>query len=104
MADRCPNDLKRLYREGRVLPFVGAGASMAAQWSQDGETVNGPSWREMVAEACRQLDYEDPELLRMRGSDLQILEYFAIKYWLCAKCLMAVSRADSLELAGAQAQ
>ena len=79
MADRCPNDLKRLYREGRVLPFVGAGASMAAQWSQDGETVNGPSWREMVAEACRQLDYEDPELLRMRGSDLQILEYFAIK-------------------------
>jgi hypothetical protein len=33
----------------------------------------------MVDEACRQLGYEDPELLRYRGNDLQILEYFLQK-------------------------
>lgn len=75
----CPPELKRLYREGRVIPFVGAGASMAVTWELNGTKVTGPSWREMVAEACHQLSYEDAELLRMRGSDLQILEYFAIK-------------------------
>ena len=79
MPATCPAELKRLYREGRVVPFVGAGASMAVNWMFDGDRVTGPSWREMVAEACHQLGYEDAELLRMRGSDLQILEYFAIK-------------------------
>jgi len=52
---------------------------MALSWNLPGGPVTGPSWREMVAEACHQLGYEDAELLRMRGSDLQILEYFAIK-------------------------
>ena len=79
MPDACPPELKRLYRDGRVLPFVGAGASMSVSWMLHGKKVTGPSWREMVAEACHQLGYEDAELLRMRGSDLQILEYFAIK-------------------------
>ncbi len=52
---------------------------MAVRWKVDGLDVTGPSWRDMVAEACRILGYEDAELLRMRGSDLQILEYFAIR-------------------------
>jgi hypothetical protein len=33
----------------------------------------------MVNEACRQLGYTDPELLRYRGTDLQILEFFEQK-------------------------
>ncbi|EJT06507.1 SIR2 family protein [Rhizobium sp. CCGE 510] len=76
-----PSELKRLYRQGRVVPFVGAGASMSLQWRQPGGTdlVQGPSWSEMVNEACRQMGYTDPELLRYRGTDLQILEFFGQK-------------------------
>jgi SIR2-like domain len=49
------------------------------KWSgQDGET-NGPSWSQMVDQAATILGYREPELLRMRGTDLQILEYFRIK-------------------------
>lgn len=80
MTHACPPELKRLYRDGRVLPFVGAGVSMALSWENaKGETVTGPSWNEMVSEAARILGYDEPELLRMRGTDLQILEYFRIK-------------------------
>jgi hypothetical protein len=75
----CPPDLKALYRQGRVMPFVGAGASMSVSWSVGADTLRGPSWREMVDEACRQLGYDDPDLLRFRGTDLQILEYFEEK-------------------------
>jgi NAD-dependent SIR2 family protein deacetylase len=80
MSHTCPPELKRLYRQGRVLPFVGAGVSMSVSWlNADGKKVRGPSWGEMVNEAARILGYADPELLRMRGTDLQILEYFRIK-------------------------
>ena len=72
----CPIDLKRLYRERRVIPFVGAGASMSVTW--EGGKRRGPSWGEMVNEAARLLG-ADPDLLRVRGTDLQVLEYFAIK-------------------------
>lgn len=72
----CPVDLKRLYRERRVIPFIGAGASMSVAW--DGGRRRGPSWSEMVNQAAALLD-ADPDLLRMRGTDLQILEYFEIK-------------------------
>lgn len=78
MPELCPAELKKLYREGRVLPFIGAGASMAVEWDTPGGKVRGPSWRELVDEACKLLGYEDPALLRMRGTDLQILEYFQI--------------------------
>ncbi|MGS1097575.1 SIR2 family protein [Aquamicrobium terrae] len=76
-----PAELRKLYGQGRVIPFVGAGASMSLTWkSHDGyETLRGPSWREMVDQACRLLGYEDPELLRYRGTDLQILEFFEQK-------------------------
>jgi hypothetical protein len=39
----------------------------------------GPSWGEMVDQAIKLLGSNDPQLLRLRGSDLQILEYFKIK-------------------------
>jgi hypothetical protein len=79
MKHTCPAELKRLYGQGRVLPFVGAGATMAVRWSVAGEDRAGPSWSEMVNRAAKILGYDDPELLRMRGTDLQILEYFRIK-------------------------
>ncbi|RWO94088.1 MAG: SIR2 family protein [Mesorhizobium sp.] len=54
---------------------------MSLEWkSPDGLVrCRGPSWNEMVDEACRLLGYEDPELLRYRGTDLQILEFFEQK-------------------------
>jgi SIR2-like domain len=79
MKQGSPPDLKTLYRQGRVMPFVGAGASMSVSWKVGAETLRGPSWGEMVDEACRQLDYDDSDLLRFRGTDLQILEYFEEK-------------------------
>jgi hypothetical protein len=77
-----PLDLKSRYAEGRLLPFIGAGVSMSVNWKspEDGSQRRGISWRELVNEAARMLGYEDPDLLRVRGDDLQILEYFRIKH------------------------
>ena len=52
---------------------------MAVEWKSDGAQHRGPSWRELVDKAAELIGAEDPELLRMRGSDLQILEYMRIK-------------------------
>lgn len=73
----CPADLKRLYHERRVVPFVGAGASMSVSWS--GGNERGPSWDEMINQAVTLLGSNDPSLLRQRGSDLQVLEFFKIR-------------------------
>jgi SIR2-like protein len=78
MMEAGTQELKSLYRSGRVIPFVGAGASMSFKWRLRGADVTGPSWREMVNEACHIMDHHEPDLLRMRGSDLQILEYFGL--------------------------
>ncbi|WP_147162519.1 SIR2 family protein [Pararhodospirillum oryzae] len=51
---------------------------MSFKWQFRGKDVTGPSWREMVNEACTIMNYPEPDLLRMRGSDLQILEYFGL--------------------------
>lgn len=77
-----PADLKSRYSEGRLLPFIGAGVSMSVQWQNpvDGTPRRGISWRELVNQAARMLGYADPDLLRVRGDDLQILEYFKIKH------------------------
>ena len=77
----CPAPLRQAYRESRVLPFVGAGASMSVSWvNPDGSHVKGPSWAELVEQATKLLGFEDPELARVRGTDLQILEYFKRKH------------------------
>ena len=75
----CPPELRRLYHEERVIPFIGAGVSMSVSWTAAGVAVRGPSWEELVSEATRLLGFEDPELARMRGKDMQILEYFKLK-------------------------
>lgn len=80
MTGACPSDLRRLYHDDRVLPFIGAGSSMAVRWSRNGQAAQGPSWNDLVDQACKILGVSEPELLRFRGTDLQILEYFhAIK-------------------------
>lgn len=73
----CPDDLRRLYRDRRIIPFLGAGASRAVAWG-DPKTHHGPTWEEMVDEAARLLGSTNPELLRLRGTDLQILEFLKI--------------------------
>jgi SIR2-like domain len=73
----CPIDLRRLYRDRCVIPFVGAGASMSVSWGRD-QTLRGPAWEDMVNQASSILGSGEPELLRCRGSGLQILEYFKI--------------------------
>lgn len=68
--------LRTLYRQGRLIPFVGAGVSMSVKWNSG--RSSGPSWADLVDEAARRLGFENPELLRARGTDLQILEYFKL--------------------------
>lgn len=80
----CPNELREVYAAGRLIPFVGAGVSMSVSWKAVGSTgpdkiLRGPSWSELVDEAARRLGFSDPELARMRGTDLQILEYYRIR-------------------------
>lgn len=76
---QCPEDLRRLYQEGRVIPFLGAGSSMAVSWEEGGVVKRGPSWGELVDQAAKLVGAIEPALLRMRGSDLQILEYVKSK-------------------------
>lgn len=72
--------LRELYRDGRVLPFIGAGVSMSVSWTDAaGNRQRGASWKEFVDEAARQLGFTNPDLLRVRGEDIQILEYFKRK-------------------------
>jgi hypothetical protein len=71
-----PDELRTIYRSGRLIPFIGAGASMAVSW---GSGKRGPSWSELVDEAAKKIGFDDPNLLRVRGTDLQILEYFRLK-------------------------
>jgi hypothetical protein len=52
---------------------------MSVQWTDNGTLKRGPSWSEMVDQAARLMGFENPDLLRARGTDLQILEYFKIK-------------------------
>jgi len=54
--------------------------SASVEW-RDGERVlRGPSWEEIVNQAAVELGFEVPQLIRARGTDLQILEYFKLKF------------------------
>lgn len=74
-----PYDLQKAYREGCLLPFIGAGISMSVTWKVDGADHHGPSWGQLVDQAIEQLGFSDPALLRCRGTDQQILEYYKRK-------------------------
>ena len=73
-----PRELPQLYASGRILPFVGAGVSRSVHWTFDGKNYQGPSWRELVDQAATDLGFENPDLIRARGTDLQVLEYFKL--------------------------
>lgn len=71
-------DLQQLYKSGRLIPFVGAGVSMSVQWAENETIKSGVSWDELVVKAADILGFSDVALLRARGTDLQILEYFRL--------------------------
>jgi hypothetical protein len=73
-------ELRTLYRDGRLLPFVGAGVSASVEWGEDGHKQRGPSWAELVDRAALELGFQKADLIRARGTDLQILEYFKLKF------------------------
>ena len=62
-----------------MVLFIGAGVSMSVEWRQGNKNRRGPSWKELVDESAHLLGFENPDLLRCRGTDLQILEYFKLK-------------------------
>ena len=73
-----PRELPQLYSSGRILPFIGAGVPRSVEWTEKDENRRGPLWHEMIDEAARQLGFEQPNLIRVRGTDLQVLEYFKL--------------------------
>ena len=73
-------ELRSLYRDGRLLPFVGAGVSASVKWRVGDQERRGPTWDELVGRAAYELGFEDIQLVRARGTDLQILEYFKLQF------------------------
>jgi hypothetical protein len=76
----APLELRTLYRDGRLLPFVGAGVSASVEWDGERQKERGPSWSELVDHAALELGFQKADLIRARGTDLQILEYFKLKF------------------------
>lgn len=74
-----PTELRNTYHQGRLLPFIGAGISMSVKWKVNEKEKRGPSWSELVNYAGQLMGYNDLDLLRVRGTDLQILEYFKLR-------------------------
>jgi hypothetical protein len=74
-----PAELQRTYREGRLVPFIGAGVSMGISWEGPAGLKRGPSWEQLVAAAAKDLGFHSLELARAHGTDLHILEYFRQK-------------------------
>ena len=58
--------LRELRREGRLIPFVGAGLSIP---------LGLPSWSSLLDIIAGQLGY-DPEVYRSNGNPLQLAEYY----------------------------
>ena len=79
MVNVC--ELRRLYRDTRLLPFIGAGVSASVEWpDSQGGTQHGPSWTEVVERAAHEIGFSDVKLARARGTDLQILEYYKLHF------------------------
>ena len=69
--------LQAFYRERRLIIFIGAGVSLSIQPPNAHGTF--PSWEGLVNKAADMLTFSDPDLLRARGTDLQILEYYRLR-------------------------
>lgn len=59
-------DLRELRREGKLIPFVGAGLSIP---------LGLPPWDELLDIIAKQLDYA-PEVFKVSGNNLQLAEYY----------------------------
>jgi tetratricopeptide (TPR) repeat protein len=57
---KIPETLKKRLREGKVVPFVGAGVSMSVREREGGVRLF-PSWREMLEKAALRLEAEGNE-------------------------------------------
>ncbi|MFO0883570.1 MAG: hypothetical protein U0894_05180, partial [Pirellulales bacterium] len=53
---------------------------MSVKWHDGGHETRGPSWSELVEQAAVSLGFENAELARVRGTDLQIMEYFKLQH------------------------
>ena len=51
---------------------------MSVCWDNAGDETRGPSWSELVERAAKILGFAEADLARVRGTDLQILEYFKL--------------------------
>jgi len=60
--------LRDLRRDGRLIPFVGAGLS---------KPLGLPDWSTLMDFIAKELDYE-PEVFKLNGNDLQLAEYYVI--------------------------
>lgn len=58
--------LRDLRRDGRLVPFVGAGMS---------KPLGLPDWSTLIDFIAKELDY-DPEVFKLNGNDLQLAEYY----------------------------
>jgi len=58
--------LRELRRDGRLIPFVGAGLSIP---------LGLPSWSRLIDSIAGQLGY-DPDVYRLNGTKLQLAEYY----------------------------
>ena len=66
MKNAASATLRDLYRDQRLIPFVGAGLSVP---------LGLPSWSRLIDNVAKQLDY-DPEVYRLNGTKLQLAEYY----------------------------
>jgi tetratricopeptide (TPR) repeat protein len=58
---KIPETLKRRLREGKVIPFVGAGVPMSVRERDSGRPLF-PSWREMLERAASRLEGDDDDV------------------------------------------
>src|SRR5215213_5022852 len=66
MAEPEYQTLRELRKEGKLIPFVGAGLSM---------NLDLPSFSKLIDIIAMQLGY-DPEVYRLNGNNLQLAEYY----------------------------
>ena len=55
--DNLPRHLEEQLRQHKVIPFVGAGVSMAASGNETGERLF-PSWKELLERAADRLQQD----------------------------------------------
>lgn len=61
--------IRERYRDGRLIPFIGAGFSLP---------LGLPLWDELVAVAAKELGFE-PELFELHGDNPELLGYYELR-------------------------